>query len=83
MVIFVSSPLTLDRYQNVRKDISTYSLLISAVRLTGSFPFVPPSLVGAYYLHPSDVRAIFLHNDVQCNGTCCVTGGGHNVLGGA
>ena len=29
----------------------------------GSFPFVPPSrLVSAYYLHPADARAIFLHN---------------------
>ena len=41
----------------------------------GSFPFVPPSLVGAYYLHPPDARAIFLHNDLLCNGTCSVTGG--------
>ena len=34
-----------------------------------------PSLVGAYYLHPPDARAIFLHNDLLCNGTCSVTGG--------
>ena len=43
----------------------------------------PPSLVRAYYLHPPDARAIFLHSDLLCNGTCSVTGGGgHNVLGG-
>ena len=48
--------------------------------MSGSFPFVgayfpsPPSLVGAYYLHPQDARAIFLHN-LLCNGTCSVTGG--------
>ena len=28
----------------------------------GSFSFVPPSLVGAYYLQPPEARAIFLHN---------------------
>ena len=43
----------------------------------GSFPFVPPpSVVGAYYLHPPDARAIFLQDDLLCNGTCSVTGGG-------
>ena len=44
----------------------------------------PPSLVGTYYLRPPDARAIFLHSDLLCNGTCSVTGrgGGHNVLGG-
>ena len=35
----------------------------------------PPSLVGAYYLHPPDARAIFLHSNLLCNGTCSVTGG--------
>ena len=50
----------------------------------GSFPFVPPSLVGAYYLHPPDARAIFLHDDLLCKGTCYVTGGGgaHKALWG-
>ena len=34
------------------------------------------------FAHP-DARAMFLHNDLLCNGTCSVTGGGaHNVLGG-
>ena len=35
-----------------------------------------PSLVGAYYLHPPDARAIFLQSDLLCNGTCAATGGG-------
>ena len=39
-------------------------------------PPPPPSLVGAYYLHPPDARAITLHNDLLCNDTCSVTGGG-------
>ena len=42
----------------------------------GSFPLCPPPrLVGAYYLHPPDARAIFLHNDLLCNDMCSVTGG--------
>ena len=44
----------------------------------GSFPFVPPPpprLVGAYYLHPPAARAILLHSNLLCNGTCSVTGG--------
>ena len=38
------------------------------------FRLCPPSLVGAYYLQPPDARAIFLHNDLLCNGTCSLTG---------
>ena len=50
---------------------------------TGSFPFVPPpSLVGAYYLQPPDAGAIFLQNDLLCNGTCSVTGGAERTGGG-
>ena len=42
----------------------------------GSFLFVPPaSLVGAYYLHPPDARAIFSHYDILCKGTCSAIGG--------
>ena len=37
------------------------------------FCLCPPSLVGAYYLHPPDARAIYLHSDLLCNGTCFVT----------
>ena len=48
----------------------------------GSFPFVPPSLVGAYYLQPPDARAIFLHSNLLCNGTCSVTGGRITYWGG-
>ena len=48
----------------------------------GSFPFVPPSLVGAYYLQPPDARAIFLHNDLLYNDTCSVTGGSITFWGG-
>ena len=46
-----------------------------AILKIGSFPFVPPSLVGAYYLYPPDARAIFLHSNLLCNGTCSVTAG--------
>ena len=42
----------------------------------------PPSLVGAYYLQPPDARAIFLHDDLLCNGTCSVTGGSITNWGG-
>ena len=45
-------------------------------------PPPPPSLVGAYYLHPPDARAIFLHNGLLCNGTCSVTGGRITYWGG-
>ena len=48
----------------------------------GSFQFVPPSLVGAYYLHPPNARAIYLHNDLPCNDTCSVTGGSITYWGG-
>ena len=33
----------------------------------------PPRLVGAYYLHSPDARAIFLRSDLSCNGACSVT----------
>ena len=45
----------------------------------------PPSLVGAYYLHPPpppDARAKFLHDDLLFNGTCSVTGGRITYWGG-
>ena len=42
----------------------------------GSFLFVPPSLLGAYYLQPPDARAMFLHYDLQYKDTCSVMGGG-------
>ena len=38
----------------------------------------PPRLVGAYYLHPQDARAIFLRNELLSKGTAAVTGGGTN-----
>ena len=76
------------RYQEFRLMLSTYSKFSP---ILGSKPFFitlrtfwifavcapppPPSLVGAYYLHPPDARAIFLHSDLLCNGTCSVTGG--------
>ena len=43
---------------------------------------MPPSLVGVYYLHPLDAGAIFLNNDLLCNGTCSVTGGLITYWGG-
>ena len=44
-------------------------------------PPPPPSLVSAYYLH-LQTRAIFLHDDLICNGTCAVTGGSITYWGG-
>ena len=32
----------------------------------------PPRLVGTYYLHPPDARAICLHNDLPCNDNTCM-----------
>ena len=57
------------------------------IKRNGSFLFVPPSLVGAFYLHPpppppTDARAIFLQNDLLCNDTCSVTGGRKTYWGG-
>ena len=45
-------------------------------------PFEPPSsLGGTYYLHPPPkARAIFLHNDLLCNGMCSVIGGTYRGL---
>ena len=45
------------------------------VKKVGSFPFVPPRLLCAYYLQPPDACAIFLHNDLLCKDTCSVTEG--------
>ena len=47
-----------------------------------SCPPPPPSLVGAYYLHPRRTYHIFLHNNLLCSDTCSVSGGAKNVLGG-
>ena len=41
----------------------------------GPFLFVTPRLMGAYYLHPPDARAISVHNDSPCNDTSSLTGG--------
>ena len=59
----------------VTKELEINLLRVEIQRIVGSFPFLPPSLVGAYYMHPSDARGIFLPNDLQCNGTCSVTRG--------
>ena len=40
------------------------------------------SLVGAYYLHPPEARAIFSHDDLLCNGTRSVTEGSITYWGG-
>ena len=44
-------------------NISTSTFCAQFCCFFGSFPFVPPppSLVGAYYLHPPDARAIFFY----------------------
>ena len=42
----------------------------------------PPSFVGTYYLRPPDTRAIFLQNELLCNGTSSVTAGRITYWGG-
>ena len=49
----------------------------------GSFPFVPPpQLSGRILFALPDARAIFLHSNLLCNGTCSVTGGCITYWGG-
>ena len=60
----------------VTNYVLLYSTLLCKNRIFSVCAPSPPSLVGAYYLRPPDARAIFLHNDLLCNGTCSVTGGG-------
>ena len=69
-------------------DLAPY-IPTDCVTTMGSSRFVPPpppplpSLVGAYYLHHSELRAIFLHNDLLCNDPSFVTGGGRITYWGA
>ena len=42
----------------------------------------PPELSGRILFSPPDARAIFLYNDLLCNGTCFVTGGRITYWGG-
>ena len=72
-----------------RADSATFEVLFLcdvhfSKTTIGSFPFVPPppSLVGAYYLHPPDARVITLHNDLLCKDMCSVTGGRITYWGG-
>ena len=37
----------------------------------------PPPLSGCLLYAAPDARAIFLHSDLLCNGTCSLTGEGH------
>ena len=46
------------------------------------FRLSSPSLVGAYYLHPPEARAIFLYTDLRCNDMCSVIGGSITYWGG-
>ena len=47
------------------------------------FRLCPPSLAGAFYLHPPpDARVIFKHNDLLRNDKCSVTGGRITYWGG-
>ena len=39
------------------------------------FSVCAPQLCGLILFAPPDARAILLHNDLLCNGTCSVTGG--------
>ena len=46
------------------------------------FRLCPPRLAGAHYLQPPDQRAMFLHNNLVCNGTSSVNGGCIKYWGG-
>ena len=76
------APYVLSRDYIRLKFCQVLALNLTIFANFGSFPFVPPSLVGAYYLHPPDPRALFLHNDLLCNDTCSVTGGRKTCWGG-
>ena len=41
----------------------------------------PPQLSGRILFAHPDARAIFLHNDLLCNGTCSITGGAYRTGG--
>ena len=45
-------------------------------------PPPPPQLSRRILFAPPDARAIFLHSDLLCNGTCSVTGGRITYWGG-
>ena len=55
-------------------ELCCVNCIFTGLTLFGSFRFVPPSLVGACYLQPPVARAIFLHNNLLCNGACSVNG---------
>ena len=69
---------------NKKERLNNYSVSFKSrnkLRISGIFPFVPHSLVGAYYLQPQDTCAIFLLDDLLCIGTRSVMGA-HKVVGG-
>ena len=57
-------------------------MTLTTQNLIQIFSVCAPSLVGAYYLHPPDARAIFLHNDFTMKWHVLCNLGEHNVLGG-
>ena len=67
----LSSPLN--------RTFASITMCIVTNRIFSVFAPPPSSLVGTYYLHTPDIRAIFLDDEVLCNGTCSVTGGGGGI----
>ena len=51
------------------------------LNLSDFFRLCPPVLL-VHTICTPDARAIFLHNDLLCNGSCSVSGGGCTTYGG-
>ena len=66
-------------FKEVMGDVKKFGFFsVCAPQLSGNKLFAPPPPPPP----PPDARAIFLHDELLCNGTCSVTSGTHNVLGG-
>ena len=63
------------KMKNGRIEMDVFSFAHFLIQKTGIFSVCAPSLVGGHYLYPQILFAIFLQNDLLCNGTCSVTGG--------
>ena len=58
-----------------------YNYPLLGLQAIGSFPYPVPQFSGRILFAAPDASAIFLHNDLLCNGTCSVTGGAKRTGG--